>query len=112
MTSATQAPLPHSFPILPPVAGDAGWPSDLIQAHERLNNLFESARGALNLDESDAIRLTYHLDKAETVARPIVVALQSNDRSNLPSDYIASVAALISSLEHHLQTALANSQAM
>jgi hypothetical protein len=104
-------PLPTSFLSLPAVTADGSLPSDVIQAHQALDKLFESARNALNLDESDQIRLKYYLHKVDTVAKPIVIGLQSNNRSDIPHDYVVAVTTLISLLEHHLQNALASSQA-
>ena len=77
-------PIPKQLPDLPPSAGPP-WSAEVVQAHRGLYAGFRASRAALNLDESDAIRLGHHLHQAKTVMVPIVEALQCQHSNPLPS---------------------------
>jgi hypothetical protein len=90
MDSITEPP--EALPTLPPGVGHRPWPADVYEGQQRLASLFISAQRALNLDESDAIRLKFHLDWAVNVMVPIVNALGQRHEDPLPADYVQSLA--------------------
>lgn len=97
-------PPPASLPPLVPT--DTPWPAEIVTAHERLTSMFSSARNALNLDESDPIKLRFHLDRASTIMVSIIDALATQNVATLPDQYIISLAQDVGSLVVHLRHAL------
>jgi hypothetical protein len=79
-------PPPASLPPLPLAANNTPWLAEVVTAHEQLISIFNSARHALNLDESDPVKLRFHLDRASTVMVPVIEALVS--QSTLPDEHI------------------------
>ena len=104
-------PIPKQLLDLPPSAGPP-WSAEVVQAHRGLYARFRASRAALNLDESDTIRLGHHLHQAKTVMVPIVEALQRQHSNPLPSAYIKEISDAILALVDGLQSALAESTAM
>ena len=61
---------------------------------------------ALNLDESDPIRLGHHLKQAETFMCSIVDALSLQEHNPLPAEYIESLEEAVELLVDGLKDAL------
>lgn len=100
-------PPPISLPPLPPAANDTPWPAETVTAHVQLTSAFNSARNALNLDESDPIKLRFHLDRASTFMVSIIDALATaQDQSLLPDGHIVSLAQGVGSLVVYLRNTL------
>lgn len=98
---------PDCLPPLPVTANNTPWPADTVSAHAQLLSAFSSARNALNLDESDPIKLRFHLDRASTVMVSIIDALAAaQDRSLLPDEHIISLAQGVGSLVVFLRNML------
>ena len=96
-------PLPVRLPSLPQAPADNPWSADIIAAYEGLNTSFNSARRALDLDESDPIRLRYHLDRASGFMVNVVEALGVREVNPLPSSHLSSLATAVGSLVFHLR---------
>jgi hypothetical protein len=95
--------LPEGLPSLPEPPTDHPWSADVITAYQELNASFDSARRALNLDESDPIRLRYHLDRASGFMVNIVDALGTREVNPLPSSHLRSLAVAVGSLVFYLR---------
>jgi len=102
--------LPEHFPALPSAAPHMHWSADMVQAHQTLTNIFNSARTSLNLDESDTIRLQFHLDRAINEVVPILDAISSHEDNPLPADVVEHMVLAMALLVVHLRSALESSQ--
>jgi hypothetical protein len=98
--------LPERLPLLPQAPVDHPWSADVITAYDELHTSFQSARRALNLDESDQICLRYYLARASGFMVDVVDALGLQEVDPLPSGHLSSVAEAIGSLIHRLREAL------
>jgi hypothetical protein len=101
--------LPDRLPPLPETT-DVSWSADIQALHNRLSDFFDSSRRALNLDESDPIRVRTHLDRASNTMVSIVEALGLRTEDPLPNEYIHSVALATGSLVMHLRHAMETSK--
>ena len=101
----TKAPIPSSLPPLP-VSTTLPWSAEIIQAHRGLTSSFGISYRALNLDESDPIRLGHHLKQAETFMSSIVDALSLQEQNPLPTEYIESLEEAVELLVDGLRDAL------
>ena len=99
--------IPPELPDLPPSTG-LPWPAEVIQAHNGLQAGFRVSRTALNLDESNPIRLGHHLQQVKMVMVPVLEAL-ARQTSNLPLAYVTGVTEAVFALFEGLQSALAES---
>ena len=84
----------------------APWPAEIIEAHRGLSSAFRTSRAALNLDESDPIRLKHHVKQAETFMVSIVEVLSHQTANPLPQEYIETLSEMVSSLVVGLQLVL------
>ena len=100
-----KAPIPSSLPPLP-VSTTLPWSAEIIQAHRGLTSSFGISYRALNLDESDPIRLGHHLKQAETFMSSIVDALSLQEQNPLPTEYIESLEEAVELLVDGLRDAL------
>ena len=100
-----KAPIPSSLPPLP-VSTTLPWSAEIIQAHRGLTSSFGISYRALNLDESDPIRLGHHLKQAETFMSSIVDALSLQEQNPLPTEYIESPEEAVELLVDGLRDAL------
>jgi hypothetical protein len=103
-------PLPEFLPVLPDASQQNSWAADVTDAHGELVAAYNSARLALNLDESDPIRLRFHLDRATGFMADLVKSLGLQENNPLPSSYIVPLAATIGSLVERLHEALDGSK--
>ena len=104
-------PIPQSLPDLPPTTGSP-WPAEIVQAHHGLHAAFKASRTALNLDESDPIRLGHHLQQVKTFMVSVFEALGRQENNPLPPTYIKQVGDAILGLVSGLQSALTKATAM
>jgi hypothetical protein len=102
--------LPERLSPLPEAPFDNPWSADVLKAHNELVTAFNSARNALNLDESDPIRLRYHLSRASGFMVDIVGTLGLREVDPLPSHYINSLAAAVGTLVFRLRVTLDNAR--
>ena len=102
---STNAQIPSSLPPLP-ASTTQPWAAEIIQAHHGLSSSFGIAYRALNLDESDPIRLGHHLKQAETFMSSIVNALALQEHNPLPTDYLESLQGAVELLVDGLKDAL------
>lgn len=104
-------PIPDTLPGLPPPLA-LPWSAEVIQAHRGLCAAFKASRTALNLDESDPIRLGHHLHQAKTFMVSIVDVLGRQTTDPLPSGYIKGISEATLTLIDCLQTAFTEATAM
>jgi hypothetical protein len=97
--------VPLALPTLPPAAG-APWSAEIVNAHQGLTSTFRISRAALNLDESDPIRLGHHLERTEVFMSSIVEVLASHTINPLPRQYIDELRSTVSTLAKELQQVL------
>ena len=102
-----QSQIPLALPSLPH-AIDVPWSAEIVEAHNGLTSTFRTSRAALNLDESDPIRLGHHLKQAETFMVSIVEVL---GHQTLPHEYIEAISGAVSSLVLGLRQALTEATA-
>lgn len=98
------------FPELPASPLTAPWPADVLNAHSGLESSYGSARRALNLDESDPIRLRYHLTRASQFMVSMVEVLGLREESPLPTTYIELIAGAVGNLVIHLRKAFKSTE--
>jgi hypothetical protein len=100
-----QPEIPLALPPLPP-AVDEPWSAEITEAHRGLVSAFQSSRRALNLDESDPIRLSHHLKQAKTFMVSITNVLSGQTRNPLPPTYIEAIGEAVELLVDGLHAAL------
>ena len=105
-STMAQLSIPLSLPSLPP-ATNYPWSAEVLEAHRGLASAFLSSRRALNLDESDPVRLGHHIKQAETFMVSIVDTLSSQKKNPLPARYIKGIRDAVTSLLAGLHTAKA-----
>lgn len=107
-----QSQIPLTLPSLPH-AITTPWSAQIIEAHNGLTSAFRSSQAALNLDESNPIRLGHHLKQAETFMVSIVEVLghQTANTNTLPQEYIKAISSAVSSLVLRLRSALTEATA-
>jgi len=103
--TATQPQIPLILPGLPNSVG-VPWSAEIVEAHHGLASTFRTSRVALNLDESDPIRLRHHVKQAETFMVSIIEALSHQTTNPLPQEYIETLSEIVSSLVAGLRVAL------
>lgn len=101
-------PMLQELPALPPSPG-LPWPAEVVQAHHGLQAGFRASRSALNLDESDPIRLGHHLHQVKTIMVPVIDAL--GRQTSIPPAYVKKITEAIFTLVDGLQLALVKSTA-
>ena len=97
------------FPELPPRSGHAPWPTGITEGHDTLKATYNAASQALNLDESDPIRLKHYERQTKTVMLPTLQALAASGGPPLPERYIEDVANLVQTLAGLMAAALSSS---
>lgn len=100
-----ESTIPSHLPPLPPAAA-APWSAEVIEAHRGLISTYGISYRALNLDESDPIRLGHHLKQAETFMASIVDVLSVQQHNPLPPEYISTIRGAVTLLVTGLQAAL------
>jgi hypothetical protein len=105
MSTLAKSKIPLTLPPLPPATG-APWSADVIQAHCGLVSAFGTSYRALNLDESDPIRLGHHLKQAETFMTSIVDVFSTQTDNPLPPWYVETIGWAVESLADGLRSAL------
>jgi hypothetical protein len=101
---STLVKIPSALPPLPR-APSTPWSAEVVEAHNGLTAAFLASRRALNLDESDPIRLGHHIQQAVTFMTSIVDVLGSETSNPLPPNYIAETRGSIALLIDGLRTA-------
>lgn len=105
MSTTTCAEIPPTLPPLPP-ASTLPWSPEIVQAHRGLVSTYMTSYRALNLDESDPIRLGHHLKQGETFMTSIVDVLSTQANNPLPPEYIEEIRGAVESLTDGLRGAL------
>lgn len=101
--------LPGDFPTLPPPSHCVPWPADILDGHETMKATYDAGSCALNLDESDPIRLRHHEKQIKTIMLSALQALAAYERPPLPEDYIRAVVNSIRELAGAVTAALNSS---
>ena len=70
---------------------------------------YQAASRALNLDESDPIRLRHYDKQIKTVLLSTLQAVATHENPPIPEQYIESIAELVRKLAHSMTTALKSS---
>jgi len=107
----TKRTIPRTLPDLP-ASVETPWSAEVVQAHRGLSAAYRTSRAALNLDESDPIRLGHHLHHARTYMVSIAEVLGLQESNPLPSIYIKEISRAIAALVDGLRIALVESSAM
>jgi len=101
----TEPKIPSTLPPLPPPS-TLPWSAEIINAHRGLVSAFETSYRALNLDESDPIRLGHHLKQAETFIASIVDVLSIQTDNPFPPEYVEVIRRAVALLVDGLRVAL------
>jgi hypothetical protein len=107
--SGVLMPPPERFPELQSRSGHAPWPASITDGHNTLKVVYEAASRALNLDESDPIRLRHYENQTRTVMLSTLQALAACENPPLPERYIEDAADSIRELAGAMATALDSS---
>lgn len=110
LVSPSFPPVPLSLPTLPEPPHGNPWSADVEDAHNQLISAYASARQALNLDESDPIKLRFHLDRATGFMVSVVETLALREVDPLPPSYIQPLAVAVGSLVVRLRHTLSGLQ--
>ena len=94
------------FPELPPCSGHAPWPAGITDSHDTLKTVYDAASRALNLDQSDPIRLRHCEKQTKTAMLSTLQALAACVNPPLPDSYIKYTANVIRKLAGSMATAL------
>ena len=105
LSTLARTNIPSGLPPLPP-ATTVPWSAEVIEAHRGLVSTFGISYRALNLDESDPIRLGHHLKQAETFMASIVDVLGVQQVNPLPTTYIETIREAVISLTDGLRATL------
>lgn len=105
-----QIAIPNLPDDLTPLPTHFAWPAGIIDAFQQLSTAYLSTRRALDLDESDPIRLRYYLNHASNNMVSIVKALAVHEGNPLPPEYFQSLAHSIGTLILHLREALSQAE--
>lgn len=100
-----QPPIPKHLPDIPPYI-ESPWSAEVVQAYRGLQAGFRVSRAALNLDESDPIRLGHQLHQARNIMLPVVEALGRQTSNPLPPGFIREIHEAITILIDSLHVAL------
>jgi len=107
MPSGKSTPL--TFPELPSRSGQAAWPADITDGHLTMKATHKAASQALNLDESNPIRLQHYNKQIKTVMLSTLQALAACKSPPVPERYIEDAANSIRQLAWSTATALKSS---
>jgi hypothetical protein len=105
MSTPTYPEIPPSLSPLP-AASTLPWSPEIVQAHRGLVSTYMTSYRALNLDESDPIRLGHHLKQGETFMTSIINVLSTQTTNPLPPEYIEKIGGAVESLVSGLRSAL------
>lgn len=97
------------FPDLPSRPGGIPWPADIIDGHTALKSVHEATSRALNLDESDPIRLRHYDKQIKGVMLSTLQALAASEKPPLPEHYIKDAVNVVRMLASSTATALDSS---
>jgi hypothetical protein len=100
---------PDEFPVLSSPSGPVPWPADILDGHMTLKVAYNAASRALNLDESDPIRLRHYEKQIKAVMLSTLQALAARKRPSIPEDYIEGVANAIRKLAGAMTATLGSS---
>lgn len=101
-------PLPPHFPHLPALP-DVIWSANVRQAHTVMSQSYNSASTVLRQEDSDPLRLRFHLNRLLDETFPILVALEGHQEDPIPPAWLTSAAEALSSIIAHVHNALSNS---
>lgn len=104
--------IPQTLPPLSPATPALPWSAEIIQAYRGLISAYGTSYRALNLDESDPIRLGHHLKQAETFMTSIVNVLSTQADNPLPTAYIKIIRGAVELLVDGLRNALIQATSM
>ena len=102
-------PPPDKFPDLPLRSGPTPWPAPIVDSHAELKAIHDATSRALNLDESDPIRLRHYEKQIKTAMLSTLQALAASENPSLPERYIKGVANSIERLVDATSDALNSS---
>ena len=109
MSSVTTEPqIPLTLPGLP-YATNIPWSAEIVEAHRGLTSAFRTSQAALNLNESDPIRLRHHIKQAKTFMVSIINVPGHQTTNPFPQEYIGTLSRMVSLLLAGLQLALTES---
>lgn len=109
-TMTPRSPLLKQLPNLPSSI-ILPWSAEVVQAYRRLQAGYRASQTALNLDESDPIRLGHHLHQVKTVMIPVVEVLGQQSSNPLPPVFTREISEAVLELVDGLQSAFEESTA-
>ena len=97
------------FPPLPDRSDNTAWPPDIHTAYRVIHAAYTHADNLLCLDDTDPLRMRYHLERIENDIIPMVLALEVSSTSTangLPLEWLEAVAVCIGALVGRLAIAV------
>lgn len=99
--------LPSQFLDLPAVE-NVIWSANFRQAHAAIRSAYCSAVAILYREDSDPLRLRFHLDRLLDEVFPILVAIEEQAENPVPGEWLAAAAGMLSATVAQLHSALRN----
>ena len=97
----------NNIPPLPPPTHGAAWPADIRTAYETIREAFDRAFLLLQQDDTDPLRLRYHLARLNSNTIPIILALEEGRQtSHIPLGWLESVAECIGGIIARLEASI------
>lgn len=99
------APLPASFPPLPPCENEtASWPSSIRDSWDRIATEYERVYTLLNLEDCDPLQISFHIDNVTSDCIPLLEALEGD--GDVPVNWLLESAQLLGETVRELRIAL------
>lgn len=103
--------LPAQFLDFPEVE-EVVWSANFRQAHQVIATAYTTAVSVIRLDDSDPLRLQFHVDRLLNDICPLLVALEEDGEDPVPEDWLIAGSTLLAAAIGHLQLAIENAQGM
>ena len=104
---------PASLPVIPPPPHSSAWPGNVQAAYASLKNMYDHALNLLSLDDTDPLRLRFHLSRIYDEGIPLLIALEEDGASSpqpVPAEWLAASADALGRLVLRLEDAVVGTE--
>ena len=105
--------LPRVFPAIPLPPHSSAWPGNVQTAYTSLQNLYTRALELLSLDDTDPLRLRFHLGRIYDEGIPLLIALEEDSASSaqwVPTEWLEESARAMGRLALRLEEAVVGTE--
>ena len=99
-------PLPSLFPVLPVIPPGSVLSGSLRQAHETISNAYTSALTVLRQEDSDPLRLRFHIARILDETFPILVAMEVQAEDTISVNWFNTAAHTLANIVTRLDCTL------